>query len=148
MKRLLALLLPLLATGCVLPPEAQPVTAQTEHERYARLAQRYDADKQQGGMAAVIGDVTQCYQAATYPAVAVMPLRDCLILDGEGAREDKAATRAFGMSLPFYTQQVKVQRWGHYGQLAGFSDPHVLVQYIADGSSEIQFYRQGGQITH
>ena len=148
MKRVLGLLFPLVATSCALPAASQPVTAQSENDRYARLAQRYDADKQQGGMAAVIGDVTHCYQAATYPSVAIMPLRDCLVLDGEGAREDKLASRAFGMSLPFYTQRVKIKRWGHYGPLAGFSDPRVLVQYISDGSYEIQVYRNGGQITH
>lgn len=140
--------LPVLVTGCALPRGSQPVTAQSEDARYAQLAQRYDFDRQQGGMAAVVGDVAQCYRTATYPTVAVMALRDCLILDGEGARQDKAASKAFGMTLPFYTQQAKVQRWGHYGPLAGFSDPHALVQYITDGSYEIEAYRNGVRITH
>ncbi|MGI4796153.1 MAG: hypothetical protein ACRYG8_19270 [Janthinobacterium lividum] len=142
-RRLIGLAMPLIVTGCVLAPTSQPVTAQSEDARYARLAQRYDTDKQQGGMSAVIGDVIQCYQAATYPAVAIMPLRDCLILDSEGAREDRVASKAFGMTLPFYSHQAKVQRWGHYGPLAGFTDPRVLAQYISDGAYEVETYRHG-----
>lgn len=137
-----ALLAVSLVTLSACAAASQPVqqTAQEREVHYLKLAQRYDADRA-SGMAGVISDVQQCYAQAGGVIVLEDELRDCLLLDGTGAREDRQAFRAFGVSLPFYSRQAKAQRWGHYGQKAGFPTVQLLLAFITNGSQQVNAFR-------
>ena len=102
-------------------------------------ADRFDRDKQRGGMTEVISDIQQCYSRTTRPRVDQQALRQCLVFDYFTVRFNAETERQMpGLgNLPFYQQNAVQERLGRYGPLAGFRDPAVLGGYIAQGSKSI-----------
>ena len=102
------------------------------------LAARYAAAKQ-NGMAGVTSEIEACYTAGTRSPVNPWTLRDCLILDAVGTREDNNVGRAiYGINLPYFERQRHVSRWARYGQLAGFNDATRQVRYMSDGAALVE----------
>ena len=87
------------------------------------LAQRFLADKEKGGMAAVISDTADCYRRAEN-GEGTLDLRRCMVFDMVGFGIDAAMSKitpGIGV-LPYYDAQTVSLRIGHYGPLAKFKD--------------------------
>jgi len=103
------------------------------------LADRFEADRAQGGMVGVGSDIKQCHAGATRPRVDRLQLRQCMVFDTFAVRLNAEVDRAmpgFG-DLPYYQTHAAVLRANHYGPLAGFNDPEVLSGYLMQGSNTV-----------
>ncbi len=45
---------------------------------------------------------------------------------------------AFKMAMPFFLDQVALQRWAHYGPLAKFDTPQRLAAYLTNSNGLVQ----------
>ena len=107
------------------------------------LAARYTVAKQ-NGMAGVISEIEACYTAGTRFLVNPWAVRDCLILDLVGTREDNSIGRAaFGINIPYFEERQHVSRWARYGQLAGFNDANRQLRYMTDGATLVELQLRG-----
>ena len=103
-------------------------------------ADQFDADFNKGGMTGVGADIERCYAMATESAVAVLPLRQCMVFDTFVIRFNAEANRinpGIGDRLAYDRPHAYRLRMTHYAPLAGFTDSDVLAGYMAQGSSSI-----------
>ena len=103
------------------------------------LADRFEADRAQGGMVGVSADIERCYAGATRPHVDRLQLRQCMVFDTFTVRLNAEVARSMpGLGdLPWYQTHAAVLRANHYGPLAGFTDPEILTGYLKQGSDTV-----------
>lgn len=142
-----ALAAALVLSGCQTPQQRGPfgttpllargIYTQGALGQANRLVDRFEADRQEGGMVAVSADISDCYRTTTRPFVQTIPLRECMILDDFAVKLDRETARRFGVGggLPFFSIQAFSGRLQSFGGLAGFSDAEVLGGYIGQGAS-------------
>lgn len=121
--------------AAVRPPNVPPAAW-----AYANaLADRFEADRAQGGMVGVSADIERCYVGATRPQVDRLQLRQCMVFDTFAVRLNAEVARSMpGLGdLPWYQTHAAVLRANHYGPLAGFTDPEVLAGYLKQGSNTV-----------
>ncbi len=101
------------------------------------LVDRFDADRNQGGMIGVSSDIERCYAGATRPQVDRLKLRTCMVFDTFAVRLNAEVDRTMPGAgyLPYYQTHAAVLRANHYGPLAGFTDPEILSGYVIQGSN-------------
>jgi hypothetical protein len=107
-------------------PHADPQT------RMNAVAVRFDQAFRTGGMARVTSEIQECYRQTTAPFIEHYALEDCMALDYAGHQIDVSVGRQAlkGPPLPFFEDQVFGARAAHYGQLAGFTSPAVLANFL------------------
>ena len=91
-------------------------------------------------MTGVGADIERCYAMATEPAVAVLPLRQCMVFEPFVTRFNAEANRinpGIGDRLVYDRPHAYRLRLARYAPLAGFTDPDTMIGYMAQGSSSI-----------
>lgn len=94
------------------------------------LARRFVADRDKGGMAAVIGDIEDCYHKAAPRGHAA--LRRCMVFDMIGFSVDNTMSKiAPGVGgLPYWEERTVSARLGHYGPVAKFKNAQEAMEFI------------------
>jgi hypothetical protein len=122
--------------GAVIDPHA------SAGNRMMGIAARFEEDQHRGGMSGVIDDIQNCYIAATLPVIKVYALRDCMVLDYVGYREDvRIGRRIFHQALPYFEDRAFLDRQIHYAPLDGFQGSQI-VTYMLDAYQAVQFDRR------
>ena len=125
-------------SGCTVPLDPSTNTVQAIQAEMRGIAAQYAADKQRGGMAAVVSDIQNCYSSSTSVIVLQHKLRACMILDATAAMEDMRASRDLGQSLPYFTEATKEARWRHYWPIAGFPNANAAIDYMVTGAKMVE----------